>query len=192
MKIYGYSRSGNCLKVKYVADKLGKAYAWEEVDVLSGYTHTPAFLAINPMGQIPTVVFSDNKSLAQSNAIMRFLADGSSLLGVSAWENAKIDEWLFWEQYSHEPCIAVVRFLRVFKNTPRSAVPEKLIEKGNAALDLMERHLQNNAFFVANRLTIADIGLLAYTQFAEEADFSLSARQNVTAWIDRVRAELLA
>ncbi|WP_020399027.1 glutathione S-transferase family protein [Kordiimonas gwangyangensis] len=192
MKVYGDMRSGNCLKVKYVADKLGITHEWQEVDVLSGYTRTPEFLALNPAGQIPTVIFGEGQVLAQSNAIMRYLAKGSALIPTDTWQQAQMDQWLFWEQYSHEPTIAVARFIRAIKNLPADQVPPGLMDRGNAALDVMEKHLTERNWFVGDACTLADIALLAYTQFAEEGGFSLENRPNITNWIARVRAELAA
>jgi len=190
MKVYGDSRSGNCLKVKYVCDYLKMPYEWEEVDVLSGFTRTPDFLAINPAGQIPTVVFDDGRILSQSNAIIRYLARDSSLSPSDDWQQAKMDEWLFWEQYSHEPAIAVVRFQVALKGVPRSEIDQTLVGKGDAALDRMELQLRQQDYLVGDALSLADIALLAYTQFAEEGGFSLKARPAVQVWLQRVKSRL--
>lgn len=190
MKIFGDNRSGNCLKVKYVCDHLKKPYEWVEVDVLSGSTRRDEFLRINPAGQVPTVLFEEGRSLAQSNAIMRFLAEGSELIPADPWLKAKVDEWLFWEQYSHEPAIAVVRFQVALLGWDRSDCDIDRIKKGDAALSLMEGHLREAAFLVGDQLSIADIALVAYTQFAEEGGFDLSSRPNVSSWIQRVKLSL--
>lgn len=190
MKIYGDNRSGNCLKVKYVCDYLGIPYDWNEVDVLSGVTRSTDFLKINPAGQIPTVVFDNGRVLAQSNAIMRYLARDSDLIPADRWLEAKMDEWLFWEQYSHEPSIAVVRFLVVLKGVPRPEIDSTLINKGESALDRMELALADQKYIVGEQLSLADIALLAYTQFAEEGGFSLEERTATQAWLERVRAGL--
>jgi glutathione S-transferase len=190
MKIYGDMRSGNCLKVKYVSDYLGIPYDWQEVDVMSGYTRRAEFLALNPAGQIPLVQFDDGRLLSQSNAIMLYLAHGTDLSFDDPWQTAKVNEWLFWEQYSHEPSIAVVRFMRALKKVSDDEIPAVLVAKGNAALDLMETHLQERAFFVGDRLSVADVALLAYTQFAGDGGFSLETRPRITAWIERTRAAL--
>src|SRR5579859_7227238 len=110
MRIFGDSISGNCLKVKWTADLLGQHYDWVETDVLKRETRTPAFLAMNPAGQVPVVLLDDGRSLAQSNAILLYLARGSHLIPDDALLQAKMFEWLFWEQYSHEPYVAVARF----------------------------------------------------------------------------------
>ena len=110
MKIYGDRISGNCLKVKWVCDQLALPYSWIDVDVVKGETRTADFLALNPFGQVPAVVFDDGRRLAQSNAIIRYLARDSRLIPADAFTAAQMDAWLFWEQYSHEPYIAVRRF----------------------------------------------------------------------------------
>ena len=113
--IYGDSISGNCLKVKWTADLLGLAYRWIEVEILTGATRTPQFLTMNPAGQVPTVLLEDGRPLAQSNAIILHLAEGSTLIPSDAYQRAKMLEWMFWEQYSHEPYVAVARFLVVYQ-----------------------------------------------------------------------------
>lgn len=192
MKIFGDGRSGNCLKVKYVADILGAEYEWQEIDVLSGYTRTEEYLAINAAGQIPAVQFSDGRVLAQSNAIMLTLAERSNLVPEDSWARSKMYEWLFWEQYTHEPSIAVIRFQVALKRMQRQECDQALVAKGEAALDLMERHLKGRDFFVGNQLSLADIGLYAYTQFAEEGGFSLFKRPNISSWLDRVQGKISA
>lgn len=191
MKIYGDSRSGNCLKICYVADLVHAQYDWQEVDVLSGYTRSPEFLAINPAGQVPVMVLSDGSTLAQSNAIMLTLAEGSHLVPEDSWQRAKMFEWMFWEQYTHEPAIAVIRFQVALKGMKRQECNQDLIAKGDAALDLMERHLDGKTYFVSGRPSLADIALYAYTQFAEEGGFSLKDRPNIRDWLDRVREKVL-
>jgi glutathione S-transferase len=183
MKIYGDLTSGNCLKVKYVADHLGLPYTWVTVSALDGDTKTPAFLAMNPMGQIPAIAFDDGRTLAQSNAIIRYLARGSSLLPDDAFVQAKIDEWLFWEQYSHEPYVAVCRFHMLYLKRPKAAREAWRVERGEKALDLMEAQLAGRLFLVGETLTIADIALLAYTRVAHEGGFDLTDRANLRAWI---------
>ncbi len=192
MKIFGDSRSGNCLKVRYIADILGLDYAWEEIDVLSGYTRTQEYLQINPAGQIPAVEFSHGLVLAQSNAIMLTLAEGSNLIPRDSWMRSKMYEWLFWEQYTHEPSIAVIRFQVALKGMKREACDQALIAKGEAALDLMEGQLKDREFFVGDCFCLADVGLYAYTQFAEDGGFSIADRPNISSWLDRVQDIVLA
>lgn len=190
MKIYGDTISGNCLKIRYVADHLGLAYEWVTVSALSGETRTPDFLARNPMGQIPVVEFPDGQHLAQSNGIIRYLARGSTLLPEDPWVQAMIDAWLFWEQYSHEPYIAVCRFHMLYLGKPKEARETWRVERGEKALDLMERHLAGPAFLAGPAPTIADIALLAYTRVAHEGGFDLTARTRVRDWISRCERHL--
>jgi len=190
MKIYGDLASGNCLKVKYLADHLGLAYDWVPVDVMSGESRSADFLAMSPMGQVPTVALDDGRALAQSNAILLYLAEGSALLPADRYARAKVSELLFWEQYSHEPYIAVCRFQMLYLGKPRDAREAWRVERGEQALDLMERLLKGRDWFVGEGLTVADIALLAYTRLAHEGGFDLAPRCNVRAWIERCEAAL--
>ncbi len=183
MKIYGDLHSGNCLKVKATAEHLGLKYEWVPVEVVNGGTKTPAFLKLNPQGQVPAVDFGDGKVLAQSNAIIRYLARGTRLLPDDAWMQAKIDEWLFWEQYSHEPYIAVCRFHMLYLGKSKESRDPQRVERGEKALDHLERMLTGRNFLIADNITIADISLLAYTHVAHEGGFDLATRPNVQAWI---------
>jgi glutathione S-transferase len=190
MRIYGDSISGNCLKVKWTADFLGRAYEWIETDVLKGETRTPAFLALNPAGQVPTVVLDDGRPLAQSNAIILHLAEGSRLIPADAYQRARMLEWLFWEQYSHEPYVAVARFQVRYQGKRPEALEPRIVERGRAALQRLETALAGEAFLVAGRLTLADISLVAYTRVAEEGGFRLADYPDVQAWIARVEQAL--
>lgn len=190
MKIYGNLGSGNCLKVKWVCDLLGIFYAWEDIDVVKGESRTPEFLALNPMGQVPFVVLDDGRSLAQSNGIITYLAEGSRLLPEDSYTRAKINEMLFWEQYSHEPYIAVCRYHMVFLGRDKSEREAWRVERGEQALDLMEHLISGRDWFVGDAYTIADIALLAYTRVAHEGGFDLSSRPQVRAWISRCEIEL--
>jgi glutathione S-transferase len=190
MKIYGDLRSGNCLKIKYVCDYLGLSYEWEDIDVLSGRTKSGAFLKLNPAGQVPVIEFEDGRSLSQSNAIIRYLSVDSPLMPSGAWETAKIDEWLFWEQYSHEPAIAVCRFHMLFLEKDKSERDPALVTKGEAALNIMEQHLDGRDWFVGEHITISDVALYAYTQFANDGGFDLTAKPKIRQWLRRVKAEL--
>ncbi len=190
MIVYGDMISGNCLKVKYTADYLGIPYAWKPVDVVKDETQTPEFLAMSPMGQVPVVVFDDGRVLAQSNAIIRYLARDSALLPSDAFAAAKVDEVLFWEQYSHEPYIAVCRYLMRFLGKPREEREPWRVRRGESALDFMEASLIDREWFVGGTVTVADIALLAYTQFAGEGGFDLSPRPNIRAWLARCNGAL--
>ena len=185
MKIYGDLGSGNCLKVKYTADKLGLAYTWVPVDTMKGETRTPDFLARFPMARIPGVEFPDGRRLAESNAIIRYLGHGTALLPDDGFAQAKVDEWLFWEQYSHEPYVAVCRFHMVYQGRAKKDRDAWRVERGEAALDLMERSLAGRSWLTGDTMTIADIALLPYTRLAHEGGFDLSTRSNLRGWIER-------
>jgi len=185
MRIYGDITSGNCLKVKYVADHLGLAYAWVPVDVTRGESRTSGFTGKSIMGQVPMVEFADGACLAQSNAIMRYLARGSALLPDDAFQQAKVDEWLFWEQNSHEFFVAGCRYQMFYLGKSKEEREPWRVQRGEGALDLMDRALEGRLFFVGDSLTIADIALLAYTRLAGEGGFDLSTRPNIGHWIAR-------
>jgi glutathione S-transferase len=183
MKIYGDTNSGNCLKVKWVCDKLAVPYDWIAVDALKRETHTPQFLKLNGAGQVPVVVFDDGRALAQSNAIIRYLARGSCLIPADAFLAAKMDEWLFWEQYSHEPFIAVCRFLMVYLGKPASDLDPDKVKRGYVALARMEQQLASTRFLVGDAFTLADVSLLAYTRVAHQGGFHLDGYAAVKRWI---------
>jgi len=191
MMIYGDSRSGNCLKVKWTAAKLGVPFAWREVDIMTGFTRAAEYLALNPAGQVPTVVLDDGRPLAQSNAIILHLAEGSSLIPADAYARAKMLEWLFWEQYSHEPTVAVARYQMLFLGKPRDQLDPRLVERGEAALARLELGLHDGPYLVeGGLLTLADISLVAYTRWAHEGGFDLGTYPRVRAWITRIEREL--
>jgi glutathione S-transferase len=190
LTIYGDSISGNCLKVKWTADKLGLSYDWVEVDVVKGQTRTDAFRTLNPAAQVPTVVLADGRPLAQSNAIIWHLGEGSELIPSDAYMRAKTLEWLFWEQYSHEPYIAVRRFQKLYLNTPEADIDPKLMARGEAALARMESWLSGSPYLVDGRLSLADISLVAYTRVAHEGGFDLAKFPGVAAWVVRVEQDL--
>ncbi len=190
MRIYGDSISGNCLKVKWTADRLGLPYEWIETDVLKAETRTPEFLAMNPAGQVPAAILDDGRPLAQSNAILLHLAEGSDLIPSDAYDRARMLEWLFWEQYSHEPYVAVVRFQVRYLGKSPSEVEPRLVERGYGALQRLEEGLAASPFLVGEALTLADVSLVAYTRMAGEGGFDLAAYPKVRAWIERVDREL--
>ena len=190
MKIYGDLGSGNCLKVKYTADHLGLGYVWVPIDLLKGEARAPAFVDKFPMAQIPAVEFADGRRLAQSNGIVRYLAQGSRLLPADAFLQAKIDELMFWEQYSHEPYLAVCRFQMRYLGRAKEAREPQRVERGEKALDFLDRQLAGRRWLVGDSLSIADIVLLPYTRLAGEGGFDLSPRQNVHSWIARCEDEL--
>ena len=190
MRVYGDSISGNCLKVKWVADLLGRPYDWIETGVLDGSTRTPQFLSVNPAGQVPVVVLEDGRTLAQSNAVMLHLAEGSGLIPADAYDRARVFEWLFWEQYSHEPYIAVARFRLRYLGEDAATLDPKIVARGEAALARMEQALGGGGFLVGDALTLADVALVAYTRVAHEGGFDLAAYPAVAAWVARVEVAL--
>jgi glutathione S-transferase len=190
MKIYGDSISGNCLKVKWVADSLGLSYDWIETSVLKAESRTATFLATNPAGQVPAVILDDGRPLAQSNAIILHLAEGSSLVPADAYLRAKMYEWMFWEQYSHEPYVAVARFQVKYQGKPVADLEPRLVERGNGALQRMEDGLDPTGFLVGERVTLADVALVAYTRMACEGGFDLALYPKVQAWVGRVERAL--
>ncbi|MEK7266659.1 MAG: glutathione S-transferase family protein [Pseudomonadota bacterium] len=191
-KVYGDSVSGNCLKVKWTLDLIGEDYDWIETDILKGETRTAEFLAKNPAGQVPLLETPEGRALAQSNAIILYLSEkhDGGLLPEKAFERAKVYEWLFWEQYSHEPYIAVRRFLKSYLKKAESELDPKLLERGLAALTRMERQLCGAIWIVGEDFTIADVSLVAYTRVAHEGGFDLNAFPAVKAWIARVEKRL--
>ncbi|QNL18325.1 glutathione S-transferase family protein [Hyphobacterium sp. CCMP332] len=188
--LYGSSTSGNCLKTRWIADLMGVAYDWREMDVFAGDTRTEDFLALNPAGQVPCMVREDGRILAQSNAIMLYLAEGSALVPDDAFDRAKMMEWMFWEQYSHEPAIAVRRAQLKFMNVPEAEIDPMLMQKGRRALGVMELRLMARDFIVGEHFTLADVALVAYTRVAHEGGFDLADFPAVRSWVHRVEREL--
>ena len=190
MKIYGDSISGNCLKVKWVADRLGLSYDWIETDVMVGASRTPDFLALNPAGQVPAVILDDGRPLAQSNAIILHLAEGSDLIPADPYDRARMLEWMFWEQYSHEPYVAVARFQVRYQGKPVADLEPRIVERGEAALQRLEDGLAAGPFLVGSALSLADVALVAYTRVAHEGGFDLAGYPRVKAWVARVEGAL--
>ena len=191
-KVYGDSISGNCLKVKWTLDLLDQRYKWVETSVLKGETRTAEYLGLNPAGQVPLLITPDGQALAQSNAILLYLAEkhGGEVLPTAAFDRAKVYEWLFWEQYSHEPYSAVRRFLKAFLGKSDPDIDPKLLKRGNAALTRMERQLEAAAFIAGEKFSVADISLVAYTRTASSGGFELGAVPRVKAWIATVEKRL--
>jgi glutathione S-transferase len=190
MKIYGDSNSGNCLKVKWVCDRLALPYSWIEMNIMKGETRTPEFLKRNGAGQVPTVEFDDGRALAQSNAIIRYFAYGSDLIPADAFAAAKMDEWLFWEQYSHEPYIANCRFQMVYLGKSASDLDSDRVKRGYAALARMEHQLAATRFLIGEQFSLADVSLLAYTRVAHEGGFHLDGYAAVRRWIGEAEQAL--
>ena len=190
MRIYGDSISGNCLKVRWVAEYLGRSFEWIETDILKGESRTPEFLALNPAGQVPLVILDEGRPLAQSNAIILHLAERSDLIPTDAYDRARMLEWMFWEQYSHEPYVAVARFQVRYAGKPVSELEPRLVERGKGALRRLEDGLAVSPFLVEEAVSLADVALVAYTRVAHEGGFDLADYPAVAAWVKRVEAAL--
>ena len=190
LRLYDYLPSGNGYKVRLLLTQLGVQFERIELDIVKGETRTPAFLAKNPNGRIPVLELDDGTCLAESNAIMFYLAEGTSLLPKDRLARAQVLQWLFFEQYSHEPNIATVRFWLHTEMTDerRTLLPSKRAQ-GYAALQVMERRLTDRTFFVGERYTIADIALYAYTHVADEGGFDLTPYPAIKAWLAHVREQ---
>lgn len=189
--VHGMSTSGNCHKVRLLLEQQGRPYTWIEVDSAHGGTRTPEYLAKNPNGKVPMLERADGAILVESNAILCWLAEGSTYLPADAWQRAQALSWLFFEQYSHEPYIAVARFIRGWTplDSPRRADLPRLHERGMQALAVMERYLAQAAWFTGPAYGVADIALFAYTHCAGEGGFDLAAFPHITDWLARVRAQ---
>jgi glutathione S-transferase len=188
-KVFGMSSSGNCYKVKLLLTQLQQPFEWVEINSLNGETRTPEFLARNPNGKVPLLEAAPGRYLPESNAILCYLAEGSEYLPAERWSRAEVLQWLFYEQYSHEPYIATARAIRHYHNNPGDpSLPQKM-ERGYIALGVMERHLASRDFFAAGCYTVADIALYAYTHVAHEGGFDLAAFPVVRAWLARVRTQ---
>ncbi len=186
--LYDYLDSGNGYKIRLLLALLATPYRRVELDIDKGETRTPAFLAKNPNGRIPTLELDDGTCLAESDAILWYLAEGTAFLPDERLARAQILQWMFFEQYSHEPYVATPRYIirHLGRGHPRAAELPGRIDKGRQALGVMETHLSRRDYFVAERYTIADIALYAYTHVADQADIDLSPYQGVQAWLTRV------
>jgi glutathione S-transferase len=191
MHLFDDLDSGNGYKARLLLAQLGLRYQWTHMDIDSGATRTPEFLRRNPNGRIPTLELDDGTHLPESNAILWYLAEGSSFVPADRLGRAQTLQWMFFEQYSHEPYVATPRY--IVRHLPanharRAEIPERLA-KGRAALAVMDEHLRSRRFFVAERYTIADVALYAYTHVAHEGGHDLAPYAGVRAWLDRVAAQ---
>jgi glutathione S-transferase len=191
MRLYDYPDSGNGYKVRLLLTQLGRPFERFEVDIMKGESRTQDFLRKNMNGRIPVLQTDDGEYLPESNAILFYLAEGTPFLPDGRFERAQVLQWMFFEQYSHEPNIATVRhwLKHVGLDDQRRAMLEQKRVLGYAALEVMERHLNNRAFFVAERYTIADIALFAYTHVAGEGGFDLGRFRAINDWLGRVVAQ---
>ncbi len=190
LKLYDFLESGNGYKVRLLLTQLGLSFERIELDITQGESRTPDFLARNPNGRIPTLELEDGSCLAESNAIQWYLADGTDFLPASALERAQVLQWMFFEQYSHEPYIAVVRYwVHHGMDVGRELEVAERRKRGYDALSVMETHLDGRDFFVAGRYSIADIALYAYTHVADEGGFDLAPYPELRSWLDRVASQ---
>ena len=191
MLLYNSPVSGNCYKVRLLLAHLGMEYETVELSVVDRSNRAEVLGELNPGLRVPTLVLDDGRPLAESNAILWYLGDGTRYVPEDAYERAQVLQWMFFEQYSHEPYLAVVRFWLRYSGTPErfaEQVPAKT-KGGYAALEAMERHLDGREFLVADRYSIADISLHAYTHVAHEGDFDLGPYPAIRGWLDRVAAQ---
>lgn len=191
MKVYGDALSGNCYKVQLLLALLGVEHTWVPVNILRGDTRKADFLALNANGKIPLLELEDGRTLPESNAILNYLAHGTRYLPDDAWQRAEILAWQFFEQYSHEPFIAVARFINRYLGLPEDRMAEYHAkqEGGHKALGVMELGLAGRDWLVGDHMTIADISLYAYTHVADEGGFDLTPYPGIQAWLDRVAAQ---
>lgn len=183
-RVYGDMLSGNCYKIKLLMQFLGLEHEWIHVDILAGETHTEAFKQMNPNTRIPVVELGDGKYLWESNAILNYFAEGTHFLPQERFEKAKVLQWQFFEQYSHEPYIATARYINKYLGLPKEREAEYHAKQagGQNALAVMDKHLADHQFFLGATATIADISLYAYTHVADEGGFDLSKYTNIQRW----------
>ena len=190
--IYGMTNSGNCYKPRLLMAKLGRPFRHVEVNSDDRGTRSKEFIAKNPNAMVPLLEFEDGRLLAESNAMLLHLGEGTRFIPKDSYERAMAYQWLFFEQYSHEPYIAVRRALLTFPNRKQDSTPERLaatFERGNKALRVMETRLLESPFFAGGKLSVADIALYAYTHVAAEGGFDLAGYPAVRAWLERVESD---
>lgn len=188
LTVYGMSVSGNCHKVRLLLEQLGRRYQWVEVDSAHGQTRSAEFLARNPNGKVPIIERDDGRILTESNAILCWLAEGTPFMPADSWQRAQALSWMFFEQYSHEPYIAVARFICGWTapDSPRRGELPSLRERGHKALAVMERHLSGNDWFTGPDYGIADIALHAYTAVAPHGGITLEPYPSIQRWLARI------
>ena len=188
LRVFGDIQSGNCFKVKLLLQHLGLEHAWVAVDILKKETRTPSFLRINPRGQIPVLEITPGTYLTESNAILHYLAEGSEFLPTDRLAHAEVLQWMFFEQYTHEPSVASARFIVRYLGRPpeHEALLQRRIADGYQALEVMEQHLRSRPYFVSDRYSIADIALYAYTHVAHEGGFDLARFSALRDWLTRI------
>ena len=191
LTLYDFLDSGNGYKIRLLLAQLDRRYRHVELDITKGETRTPEFLAKNPNGRIPTLELDNGVFLPESNAILWYLGLGSAFIPQDPLAQAKVLQWMFFEQYSHEPYVATPRFIlkHLPADSPRRAELPGRLERGRAALGVMDTHLKSSRFFVGDRYSIADIALYAYTHVAHESQLDLKPFAAVRAWLERVAAQ---
>ncbi|MFL5954741.1 MAG: glutathione S-transferase family protein [Gaiellaceae bacterium] len=192
MLLYNSAVSGNCYKVRLLLAHLGLSYEVREVDVVDRSNRPTLLGGLNPALRVPTLVLDDGRALGESGAILWYFGEGSRFVPADRYERAQVLQWMFFEQYDHEPAIAVVRFWLAYSGKPASSFADRLDERraaGNRALDAMERHLDGRAWLVGDTITLADIALYAYTHVAHEGGFELDGRRAIGEWLARVAAQ---
>jgi glutathione S-transferase len=189
--LYDYLDSGNGYKIRLLLAQLGTPYRYLELDIIKGESRTPQFLARNPNGRIPLLELADGRCLPESDAILWYLAEGTRFLPVEHFERAQVLQWMFFEQYSHEPYVATPRFImrHLPADSPRRAELPQRLARGREALGVMEKHLSTREFFVGERYSIADIALYAYTHVATDGGHDLAPYPKLRAWLQRVAAQ---
>jgi len=191
MLLYNSAVSGNCYKVRLLFAHLGLEYETVDVSVVDRSNRKELLGDLNPGLRVPTIVLDDGRPLAESNAILWYFADGTEYLSADPYERAQSLQWMFFEQYSHEPYIAVARFVLAYSGRPEDFEPQRdrLVRGGYAALDAMEKHLTGHDFLVGGRYSIADVSLYAYTHVAHEGGFELGSHPGIRAWLERVAGQ---
>lgn len=188
MKVYGDIQSGNCYKIKLLLSFLEIEHEWIHIDVLKAETHTPEFLKMSPNAKIPVLELESGQLLAESNAILGYLAETTYFVPSDRYKKAKMYEWMFFEQYSHEPCIAVARFIQKYQGMPEARLEEyqKLQPKGHKVLKILEQSLDGHHYLLGEEISLADISLYAYTHVADEGGFDLNLYPNIRHWCQRI------
>jgi glutathione S-transferase len=192
MLLYNSQVSGNCYKVRLLLAHLGLAYERRELSVANRTNRPDVLGGLNPALRVPTLVLDDGRSLGESGAIIWYFGEGTRFVPDDPYERAQVLQWMFFEQYDHEPAIAVVRFWLAYSERPRADFADRLDERvaaGYRALDAMERHLDGRTWLVGDSMTLADIALYAYTHVAAEGEFDLGRYPAITAWLERVASE---
>jgi glutathione S-transferase len=189
--LYDYLDSGNGYKIRLLLAQLATPYRYVELDIMRGETRTPQFLAKNPNGRVPLLELEDGRCLAESDAILWYLADGTAFVPGERLARAQVLQWMFFEQYSHEPNVATPRFIlrHLPADSPRRAELPQRQARGHEALAVMERHLGDRSYLVDERYSIADIALYAYTHVAEDGGLELARYPQLRAWLARVAAQ---